>query len=89
MIILLNIIHFILEFLTQYLLMPFAALSVKIYELEEKIQNKFVYFLISIPLYLIIPFSLLWIVLSFWKLDIQEKIKYEKQRREANKWKNW
>ena len=41
MIILLNIIYFILEILTHYLLMPFAYLSVKVFELEDKIQNKF------------------------------------------------
>ena len=55
MIVLLNILYFILEILTQYLLMPFASLSVKVFELEDKIQNKFVYYLILIPSYLIVP----------------------------------
>lgn len=36
MLILLRTTNFILEFLTRYLLMPFAALSVKVFELEEK-----------------------------------------------------
>jgi len=76
MLILLKIIYFILEILTRYLLMPFAALSVKVFELEEKIQNKFVYYLILIPQYLIFPITLLWIVLTIWELNIQEKIKY-------------
>ena len=89
MIVLLSIIHFILEVLTQYLLMPFAALSVKVFELEDKIQNKFVYHLILIPSYLIFPITLLWMVLTIWQINIQEKIKYEKQHKEANKWKNY
>lgn len=85
MIILLNILYFILEFLTRYLLMPFASLSVKVFELEDKIQNKFVYYLILIPSYLIFPITLLWMVLTFWQFKLQEKIKYEKQYRDANK----
>ena len=79
MIILLSILYFILELLTRYLLMPFATLSVKVFELEDKIQNKFVYYLILIPSYLIFPITLLWMVLTIWQLDIQEKIKYRKQ----------
>ena len=89
MIVLLSIIHFILEVLTQYLLMPFAALSVKVFELEDEIQNKFLYHLILIPSYLIFPITLLWMVLTICQLNIQEKIKYEKQYRDANKWKNY
>lgn len=85
MIFLLEIIYFILEVLTRYLLMPFAALSVKILEIKENIQNKFVYYLISIPLYLIFPITLLWMVLTIWQLNIQEKIKYIKQYRNTNK----
>lgn len=85
MIILLSIIYFILEFLTRYLLMPFASLSVKVFELEDKIQNKFLYNSILIAQYLIFPITLLWMVLTIWQLNIQEKIKYEKQYREANK----
>jgi hypothetical protein len=85
MMILLNILYFILELLTRYLLMPFASLSVKVFELEDKIQNKFVYYLILIPSYLIFPITLLWMVLTIWQLNIQEKIKYKKQYREANK----
>ena len=79
MLILLKIIYFILEVLTRYLLMPFAALSVKVFELEDKIQNKFLYYLILIPSYLIFPITLLWMVLTIWQLDIQDKIKYRKQ----------
>ena len=85
MIILLSILYFILEILTRYLLMPFASLSVKVFELEDKIQNKFLYHLILIPSYLIFPITLLWMVLTIWQLNIQEKIKYEKQYRDANK----
>lgn len=81
MLILLKIIYFILEFLTRYLLMPFASLSVKVFELEDKIQNKFLYHLILIPSYLIFPITLLWMILTIWQLDIQEKIKYIKQYR--------
>lgn len=84
MIILLNILYFILEILTRYLLMPFATLSVKVVELEDKIQNKFVYYLILIPSYLIFPITLLWMVLTIWQLNIQEKIKFKKQYRDAN-----
>ena len=85
MLILLKIIYFILEVLTRYLLMPFAALSVKVFELEDKIQNKFLYYLILIPSYLIFPITLLWMVLTIWQLNIQEKIKFKKQYRDANK----
>lgn len=85
MIILLRIIYIILEVLTQYLLMPFAYLSLKVFELEEKIQNKFVYYLILVLQYLIFPITLLWIKLKFWQLDIQEKIKFKKQYKDANK----
>ena len=85
MIILLSILYFILELLTRYLLMPFASLSVKVFELEDKIQNKFVYYLILIPSYLIFPITLLWMVLTILQLNIQEKIKFKKQCRDANK----
>jgi hypothetical protein len=85
MIILLSILYFILEILTRYLLMPFAALSVKVFELEDKIQNKFLYHLILIPSYLVFPITLLWMVLTIWQLNIQEKIKFKKQYRDANK----
>lgn len=84
MIILLSILYIILEFLTRYLLMPFATLSVKVVELEDKIQNKFVYYLILITSYLIFPITLLWMVLTIWQLNIQEKIKFKKQYRDAN-----
>ena len=77
---LLRFVYFVLEVLTRYLLMPFAFLSVKVFELEDKIQNKFVYYLILIPNYLIFPITLLWMVLTIWQFNIQEKIKYEKQR---------
>lgn len=83
--ILLKIIYFILEFLTRYLLMPFAALNVKIFEIGEEIQNKFVYYLILIPSYLIFPITLLWMVLTIWEFNIQQKIKYIKQYKNANK----
>lgn len=83
MLILLKIIYFILEFLTRYLLMPFASLSVKVFELEDKIQNKFLYHLILIPSYLIFPITLLWMILTLWQLDIQEKIKFKKQYRDG------
>lgn len=73
MIFLLKFTYLILEIFT-FLLVPFANLSVKLFELEEKIQNKFVYYLILIPSYLILPFSLLWIELKLWQLNIQEKI---------------
>ena len=85
MIILLSIIYFILEILTRYLLMPFASSSVKVFELEDKIKNKFLYHLILIPSYLIFPITLLWMVLTIWQLNIQEKIKFKKQYRDANK----
>lgn len=75
----------ILEVLTQYLLMPFANLSVKLFELGEKIQNKFVYYLILIPQYLILPITLLWMGLTIWQFKLQEKIKiYEKNKYENN-----
>jgi hypothetical protein len=65
--------------------MPFAALSVKVFELEDEIKNKFLYHLILIPSYLIFPITLLWMVLTIWQLNIQEKIKFKKQYRDANK----
>lgn len=83
MIILLRNTYFILEILTRYLLMPFASLSVKVFELEDKIQNKFLYHLILIPSYLIFPITLLWMVLTLWQLNIQEKIKLKKQYRDG------
>jgi hypothetical protein len=82
MIFLLSIVYFILELFTRYLLMPFASLSVKVFELEDKIQNKFLYHLILIPSYLIFPITLLWMVLTIWQFDIQEKIKFKKQYRD-------
>ena len=85
MIVLLSIIYFILEILTRYLLMPFASLSVKVFELEDEIQNKFLYYLILIPSYLIFPIILLWMVLTIWQFKLQEKIKFKKQYRDANK----
>lgn len=84
MLILLRITNFILEFLTRYLLMPFAYLNVKLFELEDKIQNNFLYYLILILLYLIQPISLLWIELKFLQLNIQEKIKFKKQYSNEN-----
>jgi uncharacterized protein YqhQ len=82
MIFLLSIVYFILELFTRYLLMPFASLSVEVFELEDKIQNKFLYHLILIPSYLIFPITLLWMVLTIWQFDIQEKIKFKKQYRD-------
>jgi hypothetical protein len=79
MLILFKIIYFILEILTRYLLMPFAWLSIKIYEFRENTKNKIIYYLILIPHCLIFPITLLWTVLSFCELDIQEKIRYRKQ----------
>lgn len=79
MLILLKIIYFILEVLTRYLLMPFAWLSIKIHEFRENTKNTIIYYLILIPHCLIFPITLLWTVLSFWELDIQEKIRYRKQ----------
>ena len=49
MLILLKIIYFILEILTRYLLMPFAWLSVKIYEFRENTKNKIIYYLMKLP----------------------------------------
>lgn len=66
MLILFKIIYFILEVLTRYLLMPFVGLNVKIFEIGEEIQNKFAYYLILIPQYLIFPITLLWMVLVIW-----------------------
>ena len=85
MIILLNILYFILELFTRYLLMPFATLSVKVFELKDKIQNKFLYNLILFPSYLIFPITLLWMVLTIWQFKLQEKIKFKKQYKDANK----
>ena len=83
MIVLLRTIYFILEILTRYLLMPFAWLSVKIHEFQENTKNKVIYYLILIPHCIVFPITLLWTVLSFWELDIQEKIRYRK------KYTNW
>ena len=85
MIYLLKIAQFILKILIQYVLNPFALLTGKLVEILEKTKNKFVYYLILIPSYLIFPITLLWMVLTIWQFKLQEKIKFKKQYRDANK----
>lgn len=65
--------------------MPFAWLSVKIYEFRENTKNKIIYYLTLIPQYLIFPITLLWMVFTIWQLNIREKIKYVKQYKNSNK----
>ena len=41
----------------------------------EKIQNKFVYYLIKIPYWIIFPITFLWTLLTFQYFNNQEKLK--------------
>lgn len=76
---LLKIVHLILEFFI-YLLVPFAWIIVEIDDIRSKTEYKIVYYIMSIPYWLIFPFSYLWILTYGCKIYISEKIKYEKQR---------
>ena len=72
---LLNIIRGFLNLFTRYLLMPFAWLTIEIYKIQEKTKNKVVYYLISIPYVLTFPFTLIWLLLCFWEIDINSHIR--------------
>ena len=65
-----------LNLFTRYLLMPFAWLTIEIYKIQEKTKNKVVYYLISIPYVLTFPFTLIWLLLFLWEIDINTYIKY-------------
>lgn len=65
-----------LNLFTRYLLMPFAWLTIEIYKIQEKTKNKVVYYLISIPYVLTFPFTLIWLLLCLWEIDINTHIKY-------------
>lgn len=55
---LLKIVSLILDFFI-YLLIPFAWLIVEIDEIRSKTEHKIVYYIISIPYWLVLPFSYL------------------------------
>lgn len=76
---LLKIISLIFGFFI-YLLVPFAWLIVEIDEIRSKTEHKIVYYLMSIPYWLVFPFSYLWILTYGCQIYISEIIKYEKQR---------
>lgn len=73
---LLKIIRGFLNLFTRYLLMPFAWLTIEIYKIQEETKNKVVYYLISIPYVLTFPFTLIWLLLCLWEIDINTYIKY-------------
>ena len=75
MIYLLKIAQFILKILIQYVLNPFALLTGKLIEILEKTKNKFVYYLIKIPYWIIFPITFLWTLLTFQYFNNQEKLK--------------
>ena len=75
MIYLLKIVQFILKILIQYVLNPFALLTGKLVEILEKTKNKFVYYLIKIPYWIIFPITFLWTLLTFQYFNNQEKLK--------------
>ena len=65
-----------LNLFTRYLLMPFVWLTIEIYKIQEETKNKVVYYLISIPYVLTFPFTLIWLLLCLWEIDINTYIKY-------------
>jgi hypothetical protein len=65
-----------LNLFTRYLLMPFAWLTIEIHGIREETKNKVVYYLISIPYVLTFPFTLIWLILCLWEIDINTYIKY-------------
>lgn len=78
MIILLRVVYFILEFFI-YLLIPFAWLTAEIDEMRSKTEYHILYYLLTIPYYILLPISYLWIIMYGCQIDILEKIKYKKQ----------
>lgn len=75
MIYLLKIAQFILKILIQYILNPFALLTGELVEILEKTKNKFVYYLIKIPYWIIFPITFVWTLLTFQYFNNQEKLK--------------
>ena len=75
MIYLLKIEQFILKILIQYVLNPFALLTGELVEILEKTKNKFVYYLIKIPYWIIFPITFVWTLLTFQYFNNQEKLK--------------
>jgi hypothetical protein len=73
---LLNVIRGFLNLFTRYLLMPFAWLTIEIHGIQEETKNKVLYYLISIPYLITFPFTLIWLLLCFWEIDINTYIKY-------------
>jgi hypothetical protein len=73
---LLNIIRGFLNLFTRYLLMPFAWLTIEIHGIQEETKNKVLYYLIAIAYLITFPFTLLWLLLCFWEIDINTYIKY-------------
>ena len=73
---LLNIIRGFLNLFTRYLLMPFAWLTIEIYGIQEETKNKVLYYLIAIPYLITFPFTLIWLLLCCWEIDINTYIKY-------------
>lgn len=73
---LLDIIRRFLNLFTRYLLMPFAWLTVEIRKIQEETKSKFAYYLISLFYLITFPFTLIWLLLCFWEIDINTYIKY-------------
>lgn len=72
---LLSIIRGFLNLFTRYLLMPFAWLTVEIHKIQEETKNKIIYYLISILYLITFPFTLIWLLLCFWEIDINTYIR--------------
>lgn len=75
---LLKIIRGFLNLFTRYLLMPFAWLTIEVHKIQEETKSKVIYYLISIPYLVTFPFTLIWLLLCLWEIDINTHIKYYK-----------
>ena len=75
---LLKIIRGFLNLFTRYLLMPFAWLTIEVQKIQEETKSKVIYYLISIPYLVTFPFTLIWLLLCLWEIDINTHIKYYK-----------
>lgn len=72
---LLDIIRRFLNLFTRYLLMPFAWLTIEIHKIQEETKNKVLYYLIAVSYLITFPFTLIWLLLCFWEIDINTHIK--------------
>lgn len=73
---LLKIIRGFLNLFTRYLLMPFAWLTIEVHKIQEETKNKVLYYLIAISYLITFPFTLIWLLLCLWEIDINTYIRY-------------